>query len=181
MRLASQTDRIHAAGGEVIAISVDSEERQAAMYRRWPTPHVLFVSDPGGETYLQALDLYDPEERGGIALPAMLVLDPDGNEVYGYRGRDFADRTHDEDVFAALEALGLDAIEPPRGGPMAEVDVDQKGAFQPRMVTPYFKGNRFAAVAIGRRAAGDEARDLAREHRKMCDAILEAWDTVKPR
>ena len=150
------------------------------MFSRWPTPNVQYISDPGGETYLQALDLFDPQERGGIAQPAMLVLDPDGNEVFGYRGRDFADRTHDEDVFAALESLDLGPIEPPRGGPVVDVDTNQRGAFQPGTMIPYFKGNRFGAVAIGMRAEGDEARSLAREHRLMCDTTLAAWDEVKP-
>jgi hypothetical protein len=180
VRLASVSDRIHAAGGEVIAISVDNDERQAAMFRRWPTPSVRYVSDPGGDTYLRALDLFDPNERDGIALPAILVLDPAGNEVFAHRGRDFADRTHDEDVSAALEALRLDPLDPPEGGPVADVDVDQRGAFQPGTMIPYFRGNRFAAVAIGLRAEGDEARSLAREHRLMCDATLEAWNAVKP-
>ena len=45
MKLASQSDRLHAAGAEVIAISVDDDERQAAMFARWPTPNVLYVSD----------------------------------------------------------------------------------------------------------------------------------------
>ncbi len=180
MKLASQSDRINGAGGEVIAISVDDDERQAAMFARWPTPDVRYVSDPGGESYLAPLGLFDPEERGGIALPALLVLGPDGSEVFGYRGRDFADRTHDDDVLAALEGLGLDPIHPPAGGPVAEVDVEQAGAFQPRMLTPYFKGNRFGAIAIQRRAEGDEAKGLAREHRLMCDAILDAWNAVKP-
>jgi hypothetical protein len=164
----------------VIAVSVDDHERQAAMFARWPTPNVQYVSDPGGERYLQALELFDPDERGGIALPAMLVLDPDGNEVFGYRGRDFADRTHDEDVYAELEQLGLGPIDPPDGGPVADVDVRQRGAFQPATMIPYFKGNRFGAVAIGMRAKGDEARSLAREHRLMCDATLAAWDAVSP-
>jgi hypothetical protein len=181
VKLASQSDGLHAAGAEVIAISVDDEERQAAMFARWPTPNVLYVSDPGGESYLQALGLFDPEERDGIALPALLVLDPDGNEAFGYRGRDFADRTHDDDVLEALDGLGLEPIEPPAGGPIADVDVNRPGAFQPRMLTPYFRGNRFAAVAIGRRAEGDEAKSLAREHRLMCDGIVEAWNVVKPR
>ncbi len=180
MKLASQSGRIHLAGGEVIAISVDDHERQAAMYARWPTPHVRYVPDPGGLRYLRALDLFDPEERGGIALPALLVLDVDGTEVFGYRGRDFADRTHDEDVFIALEGLGLDRIDPPPGGPVADVETDQPGAFLPRMMSPYFRGNRSAAVAIGRRVEDDEAMSIAREHRLMCDGFLEAWNEVKP-
>lgn len=173
-------DRIHAAGGEVISVSVDSPERQAAMFRRWPTPHVWYESDPGGERILQPLDLYDPDERDGIALPALLVIDPDGNEVFGYRGGDFADRRHDDDVVEALEALDLGAIDAPSGGPDdPDVDVDQRSAFTPAMLGPYFRGNRMAAVAIQRRLDDDEARHVAREHRQMCEAILEAWDLVR--
>ena len=148
------------------------------MHARWPTPDVQYVSDPGGERYLQPLGLFDPEERGGIALPGLLVIDPDGNEVFGYRGRDFADRTHDDDAFAALESLGLAAIadDVALGGPVdPDVDVDQSGAFTPRIFVPYFKGNRFGAVAIQMRADGDEAKRLAKEHRQMCDGILDAW------
>lgn len=151
------------------------------MFERWPTPNVLYISDPGGETYLQALDLFDPVERDGIALPGMLVIDPDGNEIFRYTGRDFADRTHDEDVFAALKGLGLDAIDPPAGGPVSgDADVNQRGAFQPSTFSVYFAGNRFGAIAIGGRAEGDEAKSLAREHRLMCDAMLGAWSEVKP-
>lgn len=181
MRLASQSARIHAAGGEVIAISVDPEERQAAMFQRWPTPSTTYVSDPGGETYLQAMNMFDPNERGGIALPGLFVLDPAGKLVYEYRGHDFADRRDDEEAFAALEGLGLDAIDPVAGGPVDEsVDLDQKGAFTPRILVPYFKGNRFGALAIQMRAEGEEAKRLATEHREMADAILAAWDQVKP-
>ena len=175
------SDRIHAAGGEVIAVSVDSEERQAAMYQRWPTRSITYVSDPGGERILGPLGLFDASERAAIALPGMIVIDPEGREVFVYRGNDFADRRHDDDVVHALESLGLDRIDAPVGGPVDEaVDVDQPGAFSPRILVPYFKGNRFGAHAILRRAEGDEAQRLAREHRDMCDGILAAWDAVRP-
>ena len=182
MKLALESDRIHQAGAEVIAISVDTDERNAAMFERWPTPHVRYVSDPGGDTYLQALDMFDTEERGGIGLPGLFVIDPEGNEVFGYRGRDFADRTHDEDLIEVLEGLGLDAIEPPPGGPViADVDVDQRGAFTPQLYGPYFSGNKFGALAIMLRAEGDEAKTLAREHRDMSDSMLDAWKQINAR
>ncbi|MFT4656172.1 MAG: hypothetical protein ACJAXA_000707 [Candidatus Aldehydirespiratoraceae bacterium] len=176
MRLASVSDRLHHAGGEVIAISVDDDVRAAAMFERWPTPHVLYVSDPGGEKYLQPLDMWNPVERGGIALPGLFVIDPDGNEVFGYRGSDFADRRHDDDVFDALEALNLDAIDPPAGGPVAaDRGVEQKGAFTPKLFGPYFTGNKFAGMAIAMRAEGEEAKRLGHEHRQMSEAMLDAW------
>ncbi|MGB3735540.1 MAG: hypothetical protein WA964_11330 [Ilumatobacter sp.] len=173
------SNRISAAGAEVIALSVDSVERNAAMFERWPTPHVQYVSDPGGDTYLKPLDLFDPDERGGIALPALLVIDADANEAFGSRGTDFADRRNDEEVIAALEALGLDPIEAPTGGPVVEdVDVEQKGAFTPKLFGPYFSGNKFGALAIRSRARGDEAKKLAKEHQHMAQSMLDAWQEV---
>ncbi|MDJ0767608.1 MAG: hypothetical protein QNJ12_02400 [Ilumatobacter sp.] len=181
MRLGAESDRIHAAGAEVIAISVDDEQRQAGMFERWPTPNVLYVSDPGGERYLLPLGLFDPEERGGIGRPGMIVLAPDGAEVYRYDGRDFADRTTDAEVYAALDGLDLDPIEPPPGGPFGEVPGDLRGFFRPDHLVPYFKGNRFGAVAIAGRTEDRTFRAIAREHRVMADETLAAWDRVRAR
>ncbi len=69
MRLATRYEDLHAAGAEVIAVSVDSDTRQAGMARRWGLTHTRLVSDPGGELYLKSLGLFDPGERDGIALP----------------------------------------------------------------------------------------------------------------
>lgn len=165
----------------MIAISVNEEERQAGMYQRWPGKDQLFVSDPGGETYLQPLGLFDPEERGGIALPGMLVIAPDGTEVYRYQGRDFADRTSDEDMFAALEGLGLPAIEAPAGGPTSAVPETLKGFFAPSMYGPYFRGNMFGAIAIAGRITDPESAEIAKQHRRMAKASIDAWDEVRAR
>ena len=178
MRLGAEADRIHRAGAEVIAISTDDEARQAGMFARWPTPHVRYVSDPGGDTFLQALQLYDAEERGGIGLPGLLVIDPDGEVAYRYVGRDFADRTTDDEMFTALERLNLDPVEPPEGGPVGDVPADLGGYFAPTSLVPYFRGNRFAAIAIGGRLPDPEGRAVAREHRLMCDATLAAWERL---
>lgn len=178
MRLGSESDRIHGAGGEVIAVSIDDDVRQAGMFARWPTPNVLYVGDQDRSEIIQPLGLDDPDDERQIAKPAMLVIDPDGKEVYRYVGRDFADRTTDHEVFAALESLGLDAIEPPAGGPVGDVPDDLRRYFRPDHLVPYFKGNRFGAAAIGRRTDDEEFRAIAREHRQMADASLEAWESL---
>jgi hypothetical protein len=183
VKLASLSERISNAGAEVIAISVDGDERTVAMSARWPTPHVLYVSDPGGERYLQPMDMFDPNERDGIALPGLFVIDPDGNEVFGYRGNDFADRRNDEDLFAELAPLGLVPFAPPAGGPNALPNGDapeeqQKGAFMPKLFGPFFSGNKFGAIALGMRAEGDEAKTLAGEHRDMAQSMLDAWTSL---
>lgn len=159
-------------------MSIDDDVRQAGMFDRWPTPNVLYVSDPDRNMLLTPLDLVDPNDEREIALPAMIVIDPDGNEVYRYVGRDFADRTTDEEVYAALEALELGPIDPPPGGPVADVPDDLKRYFAPSMLVPYFRGNRFAAAAIGGRSDDEKFKAIAREHRLMADATVDAWQTL---
>ena len=44
----------------------------------------------------------------------------------------------------------------------------------------YTKLYEMGAHAILRRAEGDEAKRLAREHREMCDGFLEAWKQLRP-
>lgn len=176
MRLATNYDRIHGAGAEVVAVSVDDDVRQSGMAARWGLTHTRLVSDPGGENILQPLGLFDPKERGGIALPGMMIVTPDGTEVYRYQGRDFADRTNDDDLWSALDQLDLPAVEPGPWTPTEPVSEDLRGYFRPSDFGVYFRGNRFAAVAIGSRLDNPEAAAVARQHRKMAEASLEAWD-----
>lgn len=148
------------------------------MFARWPTPSVEYVSDPDRSAIIEPLGLGDPDDDRQLALPALLVIDPDGNEVYRYVGRDFADRTTDAEVYAALDSLGLDPIDPPSGGPTADVPVDLRRYFRPEHLIPYFNGNRFAAIAIGGRTEDRELRAIAREHRLMADATVTAWNSL---
>ena len=178
MRLASASDKIHGKGAEVIAVSIDDEVRQAGMFARWPTPNVLYVSDPGGENILGPLGLMDPEDARNIALPAMIVIAPDGTEVYRYIGRDFADRTTDDEVFAAVAALSLDAIDPPAGGPVAEFPDDLRGFFKVGDLVPYFKGSRSGARAIKMRADDPESKASALQHETMADATLDSYSDL---
>lgn len=180
MKLASQYDRIHGAGAELAAVSVDDVARQAGMAERWGFTHTAFVADPGGETFLQPLGLFDPEERGGIALPGMVIVAPDGTEVYRYQGRDFADRTNDADIWEALDRLALPPVNPAPWTPDVAVDDNLGGHFRPQDFAAYFRGNMFGAIAIGGRLGDKGSRAIAREHREMSRSNLEAWETWKP-
>ena len=177
MKLASQYDRIHQGGAELAAVSVDDDVRQAGMAERWGFTHTTFMSDPGGEHILRPLGLFDADERGGVALPGMVIVDPDGNEVYRYQGRDFADRTNDDDIWATLDAMALTAIDPPPWTPTVEVPDDLRGYFRPADFGAYFRGNMFGAIAIGGRLDDTASRAIAREHREMSKSNLEAWET----
>ncbi len=181
MKLASEYDRIHQGGAELAAVSVDDDVRQAGMAERWGFTRTRFVSDPGGERYLQPLELFDPDERGGIALPGMVIIDPDGREVYRYQGRDFADRTNDDDIWATLDSLSLPPVDPAAWAPGVDVPDDLRGFFRPTDFGAYFRGNMFGAIAIGGRLDDKASRAIAREHREMSKSNLEAWETWRNR
>ena len=178
MRLESDIENIHGAGAEVIAISVDDDVRLVGMAERWKLKHIQLISDPGGENLLKPLGLFDPDERDGIALPSNIVITPDGSEAFRYNGRDFADRTADEGQAAALDALGLDPVDPGPAPTGPAVPPDLRGFFRPDDFGAYFRGNRFAAIAIGGRLPSKETAAVARDHRIMADASLEAWTNL---
>jgi hypothetical protein len=183
VRLATQFDRIHGAGAEIVAVSVDDEVRQAGMAHRWGLPAIRFVADPGGDRFLRPLDLFDPDDRGGIALPALVVVDPDGEERFRHLSRDFADRTGDDDVLEALEALHLPAVEQPSWTYDAEVPEDLSGYFRTDNLWPYMRGNMYGAIAISRRLQSDDASPetvaVAKQHQAMASSMAEAIDEWK--
>lgn len=115
MQLANDLPLLHDLGGDVVAVSVDSEERNAAMAQRWRLPFPL-LSDPGGNAVMQPLDLWNPHERGGIGWPAVVLFESDGREVRRFRARDFADRPASNDelmgAVRALELAPLNSVEP---------------------------------------------------------------------
>jgi hypothetical protein len=179
VRLATQYDRIHGAGAEVISVSVDDEVRQAGMTRRWGLPSTRFVADPGGTRILEPLGLYDPDERDGIALTALVVIDPEGTERHRYVGRDFADRTADDDVLDVLDGLGLPPIDAPRWAPEVEIPDDLRGYFRTDNLWPYLRGNMFGAVAISRRVEDPAAVAVAKQHQAMSKSLGEAVEQWK--
>jgi len=169
-------DRIHGAGAEVVAISVDDAARQAGMANRWGLGRFRFVADPAGESVLQPLGLFEPEERGGIALPAMLLVTPDGAEAYRFEGRDYADRTNDDDLWAALDVLALPAVDPPDEVPDAPDEGAVVGHFRPSDARTFFFANSVGGFAVASRLGPDtEAGRVAMEHVSMARATMAAW------
>jgi hypothetical protein len=162
-----------------VALSVDSKVRNAAMARRWKLPFPL-LSDPGGTEILQPLELWDPQERGGLALPALLLVSATGEALFRQPSRDFADRVHDDDVLEKLEALGLNRIAVPE--PWApEVSLPEdgdealQGAFSAAAYVPLMNGNYFGALALAQRIEHTPSRHEVKRHAAMAKSFLEAW------
>jgi hypothetical protein len=175
VQLANDLPRLHELGGDVVAVSVDSAEQNAAMAQRWRLPFPI-VSDPGGSAVLQPLDLWNPNERGGIGWPAIVLFDSNGSEVRRLRARDFADRpaTNDE-LLGALRALALSALlnvepwVPPVGA------VEDPSALRVEAFGPYFRGIRFGTRGLASRLTDDHDRAEALAMSDMAAAFLDGW------
>lgn len=185
MQLANDLPRIYAAGAEVVAVSADSPDRSAAFARRFHLPFAI-VADPGGEKIIKPLGLWDPTPSmrsndetivQGYAIPALLVLDPAGREVFRYVSRDYADRPDDEDAITAIEGLGLDAHELPADAsePAASEDADTAGAFPPMMFYAFFRGCHGAALALAGRVEDEHAKAEAHKLAEVAGSYLAAW------
>jgi hypothetical protein len=151
----------------IVAVSVDSPERQAAMVEKLHLPFAL-LSDPGGKDVLQALGAYDPDERGGIGRPGVFVIAPDGREVFRQVGRDFADRVTEDELLEEVHALGLSATDQPTLTP-GEPEPGPN-AMPVHALVPYCRGAKFAAKAMGMRhpqAKADADRYVAQMDRYM--------------
>ena len=151
----------------IVAVSVDSPERQAAMVEKLHLPFAL-LSDPGGKDVLQALGAYDPDERGGIGRPGVFVIAPDGREVFRQVGRDFADRVTEDELLEEVHALGLSATDQPTLTP-GEPEPGPN-AMPVHALLPYCRGAKFAAKAMGMRhpqAKADADRYVAQMDRYM--------------
>ena len=154
--------------------SADPPAAQLAMNRNWHLPF-RWVSDPGGTRLARPVDAWNAEERGGVFVPLVLVVAPDGRAVLEHRSRDFADRGDDEDVLEALRGLSL----PPRAetGPWDPGVEPQptENAFRTEAFGPYFRGIRFNLKALGPRMRDEQdAAELARAG-QMAQSFLDAW------
>ncbi len=159
----------------MIAVVVDPEGRNAALAKSWHLPFRV-ASDPGGERFLKPLDLWNADERGGIAVPALLVISPQGEEVFRVRSRDFADRGSDEDALGSLEQQGYPALDPPPPAWQSQIEPEiDRRAFKPEFYGAYFRGNRFGAVALSFRVKDPTALAEIKAHEEMSSSFLAAW------
>lgn len=158
-------------GATVAAVVTDSPEQNAAMVAKLQLPFPV-LSDPAGERAIQPFDVWDA--KGAMAKPAIVVLAPDGREVYRSVGVDFMDRPHEDDVLAALDALALPPLDrpittashlPPGPGPRA-MPLDDLGV--------YLRGVRFATGGLAARARDPFDRAEAERTSAMAERFIAA-------
>ena len=175
MQLANLLPRLHTGGGDLAAVVVDPPGRNAALADRWKLPFPIW-SDPDGRRWLEPLDLWNAEERGGIGWPALVLFDAEGREAWRSRSRDFADRPPGyEDLLGALDGLGLPPIEPPPSWKFDVERIEDPAALRPDAFGPMFRGIRFATIGLAGRLETEADRGEARRMGAMAQSFLDAW------
>jgi hypothetical protein len=113
---------------------------------RLPFP---MLTDEDRSAVIGPWDLANPTDKRNLALPAVTIVTPDGDEAFRWVSRDFAFRLPEDEVVDILSGLGLPATtqDPPELGPSEP----GRYAMPVRAMEPYFRGARFAAVALGGR------------------------------
>lgn len=139
------------------------------------------LADPDRLTAIEPLGLADPKDPREIALPAMILVDTEGEEAFRFVSRDYADRLPEDEVLAKVRQLGL--------GPTTQ-SAPSPGAPQPgERAMPldglpyYLRGARFAVAAFGFRHKDlDEAlKEDSKAYVEEMDRYLEAVRALRKR
>lgn len=156
------------------------------MVEKLDLPFAL-LSDAKGELS-KLYDLWN--DREGVAIPAILVLDRSGTVRYLYKGRDFADRPGDTTIFEALDEIPEE--EDTGGGadqqPAVRFSADeaeastvrpQRPAMTMEQLVPYYRGVYFTTVALKKRfdgmePGGREAVDEVDRYQGLTNGYMEA-------
>jgi hypothetical protein len=159
----------------VVLASVDPPAAQLAMNHTWHLPF-RWVSDPDGTRLATPLDAWNDQDRGGLWHPLVLLLGPDGEVLLRHRSRDFADRSDDGDVLAALHGLSLRPLPlPSPWRPEGVTAEPTASAFRPEAFGAYFRGVRSATSTLARRRRDEQDAGEARQVAAIAASFLEAW------
>lgn len=99
--MASDYEKLKAAGAEVVAISVDKPDRSRELSGKLKLPFPI-LSDVDHKV-IDAYDLYNPE--GKISKPATYVIDSKGIVRWAFFDEDYKIRPLDEVIIEELKKL----------------------------------------------------------------------------
>lgn len=134
------------------------------------------LSDPDRSLAITPLGVADRKDERNLARPAMILVDPAGEERFRFVSRDFADRLPEDDALAAVTALGLAPTSQPAPTPGV---ADPGPRAMPLDGLPYYlRGARFAALAMGLRHGhhDDSIKDDSKAYVAEMDRY---WDAVQ--
>lgn len=161
-----------------MAVDVDSVGQHAAMVEKLRLPFPI-LSDPDRAV----ADLYgvsDPKDPREIARPSMILVATDGAEVWRFVSRDFADRLPEEEVLEVVRQQGWQPTT--QAPPVPGTPEPGPKALELGFLVPYFRGARFAALAMGLRhghhdeSVKQDSKAYVAELDRYFDAVRELLD-----
>jgi len=159
---------------------IDSPGQNAAMVDKLELPFPI-ISDPDRSGIITPMGVADPKDERSISRPALILLAPDGTEVWRFVSRDFADRLPEAEVLEQVRSMGLATTTqaPPQIGEQSP----GRYAMTIEALIPYFRGARFAALAMGlRHGHHDEAiKDDSKAYVAEMDRYFEAMRALRKR
>lgn len=158
-------------GAAIAAIVTDHPAQNAAMVSTLALPFPV-LSDANGEGAIKPYGVWD--DAGAMSKPAIIVLSPEGNEVFRYVGIDFMDRPHEDDALAALAESAFPAVDRPLATAPHMSPTPGPRAMPLRDLAVYMRGVRFATQALANRARDPFDRDEAQRTAKMAERFIAA-------
>lgn len=164
---------------------MDPPGHNAGMVEKLDLPFPL-LSDAKGELS-KLYDLWN--DREGLAVTAIVVIDRSGSVRYLYKGSDFADRPGDDLIFEALDAVpereDTDTDRPPEvilSADEAEASTvrPERPAMTLDQLLPYYRGVYFTNFALKKRLEGMEkpggrkAYDEVDNYQRLTNGYMEA-------
>ena len=156
------------AGAFVVAIDIDSPAQHAAMIEKLNLPFPM-LSDPDRSLAIIPYGVADDADRRNIARPATVVIGADGSEVWRRVSRDSPDRPIEEEALEVVRGLSLEPVHQPPPTPSTPEPGPYAMPF--RELRSYYRGAKFAALAMGRRYP--EATDDSKIYASLMDRYME--------
>ncbi len=154
---------------------MDAPGQHAAMVQKLRLPFP-YLSDPDRTGAIEPYGVVDQKDPRDISRPAMILVGPEGEEVWRFVSRDFADRLPEDEVLGVAGARGWAPAD--QDPPAAGTPEPGPKALDVGFLVPYFRGARFAALAMGLRHG--HLDDSVKEDSKAYVAELDRYfDAVK--
>ncbi len=163
-------------GAQILAIVVDPPAVNAAMAEKLALPFPV-LSDSDGAGAIKPYGVW--HEGRTFAKPAIIVLAPDGREVYRYVGIDFMDRPDDSAVFAALNTLGPPALPELTGTIEHLAPQPSLRAFPLDTLAPYMRGVQMAMTGMAQRARDEADRADAMRVATIAERFIKAQSATR--
>ena len=178
--MAQRQSEFNEKGARVYGLSADSPGQNSAVMEKLALPYAILSDESKGEA-IRPLGFDDEKDVRQISRPGVVILSPDGDVVYRYVGRDYADRPNEDNLLAELEKLELAAV---------DQGIDQMGVAEPsdkampgEGLRHYFSGAKFATLALrGRhRELGSDFQAETKGYVQMIERYLEALSAAGER